>query len=82
MKQKDEIRRIVAEALAEAGDETPFADQESLLVSGRISSLDVVNILTALEQRFGVEVDADDFDPMQFDSVDSIGVLVDGLVKH
>ena len=77
MNRSEEIRRIVAAALAEAGDDEPFTDEESLFVTGRLSSLDIVGILTELEQRFSVEVEADDFDPMQLDSVASIGALLD-----
>ena len=76
MKRKDEIRGIVARALAEAGDDEPFADTDSLVVSGRLASLDVVAILTALEQQLDFEIDADDFDPVHFDTVDSIAALV------
>jgi len=74
--QPEDIRSIIARTLADAGDDEPFANDDSLVVSGRLSSLDVVDILTALEAAFGVEIDADDFDPIHFDSVDSIVELV------
>jgi acyl carrier protein len=70
--KKDQVREIVARALVEAGDRGAFGDGDSLMVSGRLSSLDVVNILLELEEAFGLEVGADDFDPMRFDTVDSI----------
>ncbi|HXC50556.1 MAG TPA: acyl carrier protein [Candidatus Limnocylindrales bacterium] len=75
--RKEQIRRIVARALAEAGDELPLTDTDSLVVSGRISSLDVVAILVALEESFGIEIHADEFDPLRFDSVDSIDELLE-----
>lgn len=78
----DTIRRILADALADAGDDAPFADDDSLVVSGRLASLDVVNVLVAVEQAFGVEVDADDFDPVAFDSVASVAELVAGLARR
>jgi acyl carrier protein len=76
VKGRDEVRSILARALAEAGDQRPFADSDSLVVSGRLSSLDLVDILSALETAFGFEIDADDFDPIRFDSVDSIQELL------
>lgn len=76
MTQQERVRGIVAGALAEAGDEDPFDDGDSLVVSGRMSSLDVINVLIALEQTFGFEMHADQFDPMLFDSVDSIVALL------
>ena len=76
MSKREQVREIVARALAEAGDTDAFADGDSLMVSGRLSSLDVVNILLELEEAFGLEVGADDFDPMRFDTVDSIVELL------
>lgn len=76
MSRRGQVREIVARALAEAGDVDTFADGDSLIVTGRLSSLDVVNILLELEAAFGLEVGADDFDPMRFDTVDSIVELL------
>jgi len=67
---------VVAAALADAGDLAPFGDSDSLVVTGRITSIDVVNIVVALEEKFGIEVHADEFDPMRFDSVDAIVELL------
>lgn len=85
MTRDDDLRRIrgiLADALADAGDDAPFADDDSLVVSGRLASLDVVNVLVAVEAAFGVEVDADDFDPAAFDSVASIADLVTRLASR
>lgn len=76
---KAELRAVVAAALAAAGDDEPFADDESLVVPGRLASMDVVAIVVALEEKFGVEIHADDFDPLRFDSVDSIAALLADL---
>jgi len=76
MKRREQVRSIVARVLADGGDLEPFADGDSLVVSGRISSLDVVNIVTGLEEACGFELDADEFDPSYFDSVDSIVELL------
>ncbi len=73
----DRIRAIVAGALREAGDDSPFADTDSLVVTDRLSSLDVVNILLELEQAYGVEIRADEFDVMRFDTVESIGEMLE-----
>jgi acyl carrier protein len=73
----EKIRAIVAGALREAGDDSPFADDDSLVVTDRLSSLDVVNILLELEQAFGIEIHADEFDVMRFDTVASIRELLE-----
>jgi acyl carrier protein len=76
MNERAAVREVVAAALADAGDLVPFGDLDSLVVTGRITSIDVVNIVVALEEKFGVEVHADEFDPMRFDSVDAIVELL------
>ncbi|MEY2931706.1 MAG: hypothetical protein RL033_2455 [Pseudomonadota bacterium] len=81
MTSREQVRGIVARALAAAGDQRPFADADSLVVSGRVSSLDLVDILAALETTFGFEIDADDFDPIRFDSVDSIEELLAEIAR-
>lgn len=72
-----EIRSIVDGALRDAGDDAPFSDDDSLVVTGRLASLDVVNILVELEQKFSIEIHADEFDVMRFDSVSSILELLE-----
>ena len=76
------MREIIRRALAEVGDARPFADNDSLVVSGRLSSLDIVNLLLSLEERFGLVVDADEFDPIKFDTVDSIVELLGNGEPH
>jgi acyl carrier protein len=72
METRQAVRGIVAAALAEAGDDEEFADGDSLVVSGRLSSLDVVNMLLAIEQTLGATIAPEEFDPLHFDSVDAI----------
>lgn len=72
----ERVRGILAAVLAEAGDDEAFADGDSMVTSGRLTSLDVVAVVSALEEAFGFELGADDFDPAYFDSVDSIAALV------
>jgi acyl carrier protein len=76
MTDRAHVRAIVRRALSDAGDVQPFTDSDSLVVSGRLSSLDIVNVLLALEERFGFTMDADEFDVIKFDSVDSIVALL------
>lgn len=82
MAHTDKVRSIVSRALAEAGDEETFANSDSLIVSGRLASMDVVNIVTAIEESFGFELGADDFDPILFDTVDSIVELLERILPR
>jgi len=76
MDHKAEIHAYMAELLEQKGDRDPFTDSSSLLNSGRIDSMDVVDILLFLERKFGVRIDSGKFKKSQIDSVDAIATLV------
>ena len=70
---RERVRAYVQKVLKENKDDTaPFSDGDSLVLSGRLSSLDVVDVLTFLEGEFGFEMDPNEFDQAKFDSVDAI----------
>jgi acyl carrier protein len=75
---KDQIRNYLTRILREHKDDNgTIADDESLVLSGRLSSLDVVDVLTFLEGEFGFEMDPNDFDQARFDTVNSITEMVE-----
>jgi acyl carrier protein len=73
MDKRAEVREYVTKVLRENKDDTgPVGDGDSLVLSGRLSSLDVVDVLTFLESKFDFAMDPNDFDQAKFDSVNSI----------
>ena len=73
MSAREQVREYVQKVLRENKDDTdPVGDGDSLVLSGRLSSLDVVDVLTFLEGQFGFAMDPNEFDQAKFDSVDSI----------
>jgi acyl carrier protein len=78
MNMRDKVRDYVTKVLRENKDDTDAVqDSDSLVLSGRLSSLDVVDVLTFLEGEFGFEMDPNEFDQAKFDSVDSIVSLLE-----
>jgi acyl carrier protein len=71
MKGKAEIHEFVQELLTRSGDDQPLTDQDSLLLSGRLQSIDAVEIVVFLEDFAQIGFDRD-----QIDSVDAIYALV------
>ena len=55
MDQRAALRRFVSEILSDVGDKTPLTDTDSLLVSGRIDSIEIVRVIQFIEESvFGL----------------------------
>jgi len=65
-------REFVVELLALREDHSPVADSESLFVAGRLDSMAAVELVSFLEERFGVDFADVEFDIELLDSIDSI----------
>lgn len=84
MDKKTEIREFILNLLAGYDDNKPLDNDESLLNSGRLQSIDAVEIVMFLESKFGVDFSRMGFDRDRLDSVDSIFALVQSSMdsKH
>jgi len=69
-------RQFVEGLLRKKGDLNPFSDSESLILSGRLESIDAVEIVMFLENQFGLDFRAIGFDQGLIDSVELIVRLV------
>ena len=54
------------------------ANDEPLIENGVMTSLQTVEMVTFLEDEFGVTIEDEEFDEENFASVDSIATLVEG----
>ena len=77
MNHQQEIRTFIEELLRRKGDLQPFDDAESLILGGRLESIDAVEIVVFLENRFGLDFADIGFDQANIDSIN----LIDGLVR-
>lgn len=76
MDHREEIRKYLKELLAQKGDTQPFTDDASLLIGGRLASVDAVDLVVFLEEKFGVDFAEVGFDQALIDSVDAIDSLI------
>ena len=81
MDHREEIRKYLQEMLLQKGDKQLFSDDTSLLLSGRLASVDAVDIVVFLEEKFAVDFSELGFDPALIDSVDAIDSLVQTVRK-
>ena len=81
MDHRAEIRKYLKDLLLLKGDSQLFADDASLLLSGRLASVDAVEIVVFLEEKFGVNFSEVGFDEALIDSVNSIDSLIQTVKK-
>jgi acyl carrier protein len=81
MKGRAEIREFMQGLLTATGDEGALADSDSLLFSGRLQSIDAVEIVVFLEENFGIDFAQIGFDKERIDSIDAIFALTESVAK-
>ena len=64
------------EALAEVRDDVDFAGGKDLVDEGIIDSLDLTQIIAALDEAFDIHIPAGDIEPENFNSVDAMLAMV------
>jgi acyl carrier protein len=82
MDTRQKLRAYVEKLLNNNGDTREFSDGDSLLLSGRLQSIDAIEIALFLEQEYGIDFSALGFDEVQIDSIDRIASLVEQSGKQ
>ena len=70
-----DIRQLVGTFLSRSEGNVVIGDDESLVVSGRLSSLQLVELAAALEEKYGIDF-SDGFNQYDFDSINNMVALV------
>jgi acyl carrier protein len=76
MDERTDVRALVGDLLNKKGDTRAFGDGDSLIFSGRLESVDALEIAFFLEDRYGIDFAQIGFDQNQLDSVDEIVSLI------
>jgi acyl carrier protein len=76
---RERINALVGALLAKRSIERPLGHDDDLGESG-LSSLDIVNLMLAVEAEFGLTIPESDMRPANFRSVARIETLVAGLL--
>lgn len=63
-------------ALSEVRDDVDFANQTQLVAEGVIDSLDLTQIIAALDEAFDVHIPSGEIEPENFDSAGQMLALV------
>jgi acyl carrier protein len=76
-KAKSQMRNYVTQRLRMKGDGAPLSDDDLLFSSGRLDSLDAVEIIMSIETDYGFNFSEIDFDLTRLDSIAAIADLID-----
>ena len=60
--------------------EVDFADAQDLVDEGVLDSIDIVTIVTEIEEEFSVTIDPDEIDPDNFQSADAMLRMIEKLL--
>ena len=70
-----DMEKLLA-ALAEVRDDVDFARESGLVDEGVIDSLDLTQIIAALDEAFGIHIPAGEIEPENFNSATDMLALV------
>jgi acyl carrier protein len=79
--RKQKIREYFLEIFKQQSDGQSLADNDSLFVSGRLDSFSMMMFVMYLENEFGIDFAAIDFDVHLIDSLSEIELLIDSHVS-
>ena len=77
MKVRSQMRNYVMQRLRMKGDGAPLSDDDLLFSSGRLDSLDAIEIIMCVETDYGINFSEINFDLTLLDSIAAITDLVD-----
>jgi acyl carrier protein len=77
MNTRDKLRAQIERLLANKGDKEPLSDTDSLVLSGRLDSIDILEIVVLLETGYNIDFADQPFDQEDFDSIARILTLIE-----
>ena len=66
-----DIKKLV-EILTDINEDVDLANEKALVDDGLIDSFDITSIITALDEAFGIRIEASEIEPENFNSVEAI----------
>ena len=76
MELKENIRQYLAQNMLFSDTGFPYSDDASFLEEGIIDSIGFMELVTYVQQTFGIEVGPEELVPANFDSVNKLAAFV------
>lgn len=64
--------------LRDVNEDVDFAGEKALVDEGLIDSFDIIVMIAAIDENFGVHIEVADIEPENFNSAEEILRLIDG----
>lgn len=75
MNDRLKVRQFLLELLRKKGDTRTLSDGDSLFASGRLASVDALELVVMLEEKYGLDF-GDGFDRDAVDTIDNVMSLI------
>ena len=72
MEHRQQIKRFVLQNFLFTEDENAVADHESLITKGIVDSTGILELISHLEETYGISVAEDEMVPANFESIDNV----------
>lgn len=72
MEHRRQIKRFVLQNFLFTEDEKAVGDHESLITKGIVDSTGILELITHLEETFGITVAEEEMVPANFESIDAV----------
>lgn len=69
----------VINILRKINEYVDWENENEILTKGVIDSVELLEVITELENEFNIEIDIDEISPENFDSVDSIVAMIERI---
>lgn len=82
MQSLEEVKNLLADVL-HLGSQRETLMAESILLGGltELDSMAVINVITALEEHFGITIDDDEINGKTFETLGSLSAFVDSKLN-
>ncbi len=76
------VRNFIKKNLARRQEHLEISDQDDLILNGIVDSLGLIKMVNFLEERFSLQLGDEEITPENFESIDSISILLDRALGH
>ena len=81
MDTREMIREFILSDLVTDGKGETIQDDDSLIASGVIDSMGIINLLGFVEEKFSIEISSDELLPENFETLSTITNLVNRKIN-